>query len=222
MRFEYKYIVNYSEYITLKHRLSKLFSRDLHADAHGEYCVRSLYFDDSFDTALLNKINGISICEKFRIRFYNNDFSFIRLEKKSKVKNLYTKQSEQLSYEEVKSILNRDYSFMKESKSPLILEFYNKVKIKLLRPKTIVEYIREPFIFNPFNVRITLDKSIKTGLNSIDFLNKDLTLIKASQDYAILEVKFKEVLPNVVLDAIRLPNKRPTAFSKYAVSRRFD
>ena len=81
MRHELKYIINKSDYFVLKSRLSALFQRDRHATAHGEYRVRSLYFDDPYDSALLDKINGVDYREKFRIRVYDEDYSFIRLEK---------------------------------------------------------------------------------------------------------------------------------------------
>ncbi len=221
MRYEYKHTINYFEYLILKHRLNKLFPHDTNANAQGEYLVRSLYFDDSFDTALLEKINGVSFREKFRLRCYNNNFSMIKLEKKSKIKSCYIKKSESLLIEEALKIINYDFDFDKNNK-PLTQELCRKMKIKLLRPKTIVEYIREAFIFYPGNVRITIDRGIKTALSSTDFLKHDLVLLPTSNSYAILEVKFEKFIPSIVLNAIQIPGVRTEAISKYAVSRRFD
>lgn len=54
----------------------------------------------------LKKINVYSRREKFRIRYYNDNFDFIRLEKKSKVNNLCTKFSAPLTKEQCEKILN--------------------------------------------------------------------------------------------------------------------
>ncbi len=220
MRYEYKYAINEFEYLILKHRLNKLFLHDIHVNAQGEYLVRSLYFDDSFDTALLEKINGVSFREKFRFRCYNNNFSMINLEKKSKIKSLYVKESESITKEEVEEIINGNFNYNKSDK-PLIKELSVKMKTKLLRPKTIVEYIREPFVLRSSNVRITLDRAVKTALSSTDFLKHDLVLIPASDSYAILEVKFEKFIPSIVLNAIQISGRRES-ISKYAVCRRFD
>ncbi len=87
MRHELKYSINFADYQILRARLSKLFQRDPHA-ALGEYRVRSLYFDTAGDDALLEKTNGVNRREKFRLRLYDGDTSFIRLEKKIKVNGL--------------------------------------------------------------------------------------------------------------------------------------
>ena len=57
---------------------------DKNAGRSGEYVVRSLYFDDYSDSCLYDNINGTDPREKFRIRIYNTDLSYIRLERKCK------------------------------------------------------------------------------------------------------------------------------------------
>lgn len=56
----------------------------MQTEHQGEYKIRSIYFDHYHDKALQEKLMGINNREKFRIRYYNDDVSFIRLEKKSK------------------------------------------------------------------------------------------------------------------------------------------
>ena len=60
---------------------------------------------------------------------------------------------------------------MAESGMPLVTELYGKMCAERLRPKTIVDYTREPFVYAPGNVRVTLDYNIRTGLSCTDFLN---------------------------------------------------
>src|SRR6056297_399432 len=99
-RHEFKYPINYLDYINLKSKLEKMMEADPHTEDSGHYEIKSLYFDNIYDQALFEKINGKHVREKFRIRMYNNDDSFIRLEKKSKIKNLTSKESTQINKEE--------------------------------------------------------------------------------------------------------------------------
>ena len=82
-RHEVKHEINYSDMLDIRRRLSAIARRDEHAK-EGKYHIRSLYFDTPEDTALREKLLGVSKREKYRIRCYDGDTSFIRLEKKTK------------------------------------------------------------------------------------------------------------------------------------------
>ena len=84
-----------------------------------------------------------------------------------------------------------------------------------LRPKTIVDYTRDPFVFAPGNVRVTIDYNIRTGLNKTDFLNPETITLPAGDSPIILEVKWDEYLPDIIKDAVSIPGRRVGAFSKY-------
>lgn len=204
--------------LVLRQRLSAVAKRDPHS-VDGKYLIRSLYFDNVSDKALREKINGVNIREKFRIRYYNNDASLIHLEKKCKVNGLCLKESATLSTQQARAIAKGDYEWMIKSEIPLIAELYSKIKNQGLRPKTIVDYTREPFVFAPGNVRLTLDYNIRTGLNCTDFLNPDCVTVPAGDAPIILEVKWDEYLPDIIRDAVQLPSCRAGAFSKYAACR---
>ena len=217
-RHEWKHEISYGNMLVLRQRLSNIMKRDIHA-IDGKYLIRSLYFDNASDKALREKVDGVNIREKFRIRYYNNDTSLIHLEKKSKVNGLCLKDSVTLSFEQAQAITNGDYGWMIASGVPLIQELYSKMMSQGLRPKTIVDYLREPFVFAPGNVRVTLDYNIRTGMNCTDFLNPNCVTVPAGDAPIILEVKWDEYLPDIIRDAVQLPNCRVGAFSKYAVCR---
>ena len=217
-RHEWKHEISYGDMLVLRQRLSAVMKRDKHAIG-GKYLIRSLYFDNASDKALREKVDGVNIREKFRIRYYNNDTSLIHLEKKSKVNGLCLKDSVELSFEQAQAIANGDYGFMINSGVPLIQELYSKMMSQGLRPKTIVDYSREPFVFAPGNVRVTLDYNIRTGMNCTDFLNPNCVTVPAGDAPIILEVKWDEYLPDIIRDVVQLPNCRVGAFSKYAVCR---
>lgn len=217
-RHEWKHEISESDRLQLRQRLSVVAKWDEHA-VNGAYRIRSLYFDNASDKALREKLDGVNIREKFRIRYYNDDLSVIHLEKKSKLNQLCAKESIDLTREQAWAIVNGECAWMATSGSPLLVELYSKMRSQGLRPKTIVDYTREPFVFAPGHVRVTLDHHIRTGLCSTDFLNPDCVTIPAGAAPVILEVKWDDYLPDVIRDAVQLPHARTGAFSKYAACR---
>ena len=217
-RHEWKHEINFSDMIAIRQRLRAVANPDPHA-VDGSYFIRSLYFDNLSDKALREKIDGVNCREKFRIRYYNHDPSLIHLEKKSKWNGLGNKQSAVLTAQEAQAIADGELDWMLSSGRPLVQELYSKMQTQGLRPKTIVDYTREPFVYGPGNVRVTLDYDIRTGLNCTDFLNPDCVTIPAGNASIILEVKWDEYLPSVIRDAVQLNGRRTSAFSKYAICR---
>lgn len=219
-RHEWKHEINASDQIALRQRLRAVARLDPHT-IQGKYEIRSLYFDSPTDRALREKLDGVNRREKFRIRCYNGDLSRIQLEKKSKINGLGQKQSAPLSIQEVQKLLDGDLDWMLDSGRPLVQELYSKMQSQQLRPKTIVDYTREPYVYvyGPGNVRVTLDYNIRTGLGCTDFLDPDCTTIAAGSAPAILEVKWDAFLPSVIRDAVQLDGRRTSAFSKYSACR---
>lgn len=217
-RHEWKHVLNYADLLTLRHRLGAVMERDPHV-IDGKYHIRSLYFDNPDDKALREKIDGVNIREKFRIRLYNWDTSLIKLEKKSKRNGLGTKYSANLTAEEAQKIVDGDLDWMMASDQALVQELYCKMRYQRLEPKTIVDYTREPFIFRPGNVRVTLDYDIRTGQERTDFLDPEVVTIPAGDAPILVEVKWDEFLPTIIRDAVTLPDRRVGSFSKYAQCR---
>lgn len=217
-RHEWKHEISYADLLAIRQRLRAVAECDPHAE-NGRYLIRSLYFDNLSDKALREKIDGVNLREKFRIRYYNGDPSVIHLEKKSKRAGLGTKYSAELTKDEAQSIVDGELDWMMSSGRPLVQELYCKMRYQGLRPKTIVDYTREPFIYRPGNVRVTFDYDIRTGLSCTDFLNPDCVTIPAGDAPILLEVKWDAFLPSVIRDAVQTPGRRVEAFSKYAQCR---
>lgn len=217
-RHEWKHPISYGDLLLLRQRLGAVMESDPHA-VNGCYTIRSLYFDTPDDRALRQKLDGVSRREKFRLRLYNGDTSLIHLEKKSKFANLGRKEKVPLTAQEVARILGGDTDWMVDDSRPLLRELHYKMTVEQLRPKTLVDYTREPFVYAAGNVRVTLDYHIRTGLNSTDFLNSDAPTVPAGDAPIILEVKWDEFLPDFIRDAIQLTGRRVSAFSKYAQCR---
>lgn len=217
-RHEWKHEINFSDRLALQARLGEVCHPDPHAPG-GQYQIRSLYFDNPADKALREKLDGVSRREKFRIRYYNLDPSLIHVEKKSKLGGLGAKDMAELTPAEAQAIVDGELDWMADSGRPLLRELYLKMRTQGLRPRTIMDYTREPFVYAPGNVRVTLDYDIRTGLSSTDFLDPDCLTIPAGEPVTILEVKWDAFLPEIIRDAVHLDGRRTAAFSKYAQCR---
>lgn len=218
-RNEIKHFITAADRVAICANLRAVAKSDPHVGPQGTYQIRSLYFDNLADKALREKLDGVNEREKFRIRYYNGDTSFIQLEKKVKRGGAGYKLSANLTAEEAQRIVNGEITWMATSGRPLIVELYSRMKSEGLRPRTIVDYERIPFVYGPGNVRVTIDYNIRTGLNQTDFLNPHCVTIPAGDSVILLEVKWDEFLPSIIRRAVQVKGRRETAFSKYQVCR---
>jgi len=220
-RNEWKHHITPADMMVLKQRLSVIMKRDSHT-TDGLYHIRSLYFDDLYDTALYEKIDGVNQRDKYRLRYYNGDTSYMVLERKSKINGLCSKKSVPISLHDARLITGTEIISGSELESPEVQKLYAEMKCKGLRPKTIVDYTRIPFTYEPGNVRVTIDYDIRCGVLTTDFLNPDCLTAPVPDSPIILEVKWDAFLPEIIRDAVELPNRRVSAFSKYEVCRAYD
>jgi len=208
--------VNGTECALLEGKLPLVLSRDKHA-TDGRYTIRSLYFDDYHNKALFEKLDGTDPREKFRIRIYNRQDDYICLEKKVKKGELTQKLQTRLTRTQCDAILKGDIDWMWRQGDGLTAELYTRMR-EGLTPKTIVEYDRIPFIYAPGNVRVTLDRNIRSGVTSTDLFG-DIPLVPVSP-MDVLEVKFDAYLPDVVRLLTAGLDSRRTSVSKYALCRK--
>lgn len=214
-RSEIKHEIDAADRAAIIANLRRVARPDPHAGPDGSYLIRSLYFDNLTDRALREKIDGVNEREKFRIRYYNGDTGFIQLEKKVKRNGLGYKLSAPLTADEAQRIVDGDVNWMAVSGRALVVELYARMKAQGLRPRTIVDYTRTPFVYAPGNVRVTIDENIRTGLRRTDFLDPDCVTVPAGPPIILLEVKWDEYLPTVIRHAVQVRNRREGAFSKY-------
>ena len=208
--------MNGAECALLEGKLPLVLSRDRHA-VGGRYTIRSLYFDDYHNRALFEKLDGTDPREKFRIRIYNRRDDYICLEKKIKKGQLTQKLQTRLTREQCSAILQGDIDWMWRQGDGLTAELYTRMR-EGLTPKTIVEYDRIPFTYAPGNVRVTLDRNIRSGVTSTDLFG-DIPLVSVSP-MDVLEVKFDAYLPDVVRLLTAGLDARRTSVSKYALCRK--
>lgn len=221
-RHEYKHAINPLDYHALRRRIAAAAKLDPNAGPNGRYHIRSLYFDNDDDKALREKLYGLPSREKYRIRLYNEGGDFIRLEKKSKRGGLSSKQSAALTRAQTEQLLAGDAAWMHQTEDALLTEFYAKLRFERLRPKTLVDYWREAYIYPYGNVRVTFDSDIRTGVYATGLFERSIPTLGVSEPGLLLmEVKYDSFLPDVIRDLIQTNTRHTEAFSKYAACRMY-
>ncbi len=219
-RHELKFKISNSAAEVLKQKLSLILDKDKYAYySDGSYLIRSLYFDDRDSSSYYEKMDGVLYRKKYRIRMYNEDDSFIRLEKKMKHNNWTAKEQMLISKDIYSKILNGKVDDI-DNPSGLLLEFINDYKTKGLIPSIIVEYQRVAFTYPVSDVRITFDSNIQSGLYNYDLFDTNYPRFDVSEKgKQVLEVKFNEVLPLHIANVLNdIPSCRE-AVSKFAICR---
>lgn len=219
-RHELKFKISNSAAEVLKQKLSLILKKDKNAYySDGSYLIKSLYFDDLDSSSYYEKMDGVLYRKKYRIRIYNNNDEFIRLEKKMK-HNTYTAKEQILISKDIYSkILNGKLDEI-ENPTGLLEEFIANSKTKHLVPSVIVLYHRTAFTYPISEVRITFDSHIQSGLYNYDLFDKKVPMYDVSEPgKQVLEVKFNEVLPLHIANILNDIPSCKEAVSKFAICR---
>ena len=219
-RHELKFKISNSAAEVLKQKLSLILKKDKNAYySDGSYLIKSLYFDDLDSSSYYEKMDGVLYRKKYRIRIYNNNDEFIRLEKKMK-HNTYTAKEQILISKDIYSkILNGKLDEI-DSPTGLLEEFITNSKTKHLVPSVIVLYHRTAFTYPISEVRITFDSHIQSGLYNYDLFDKEVPMYDVSEPgKQVLEVKFNEVLPLHIANILNDIPSCKEAVSKFAICR---
>ena len=223
LRHEYKYFITPAELTALRGLLRPVLPCDPNGDEHNEYHIRSLYFDTANDDALNEKIAGVGLRKKYRIRIYNFSSRVIKLECKSKYGDLISKQSVSIPRDLAEQLIAGDPEGLQRMRHPLFHDVFREMRTRLLRPAVIVDYVREAYIHPAQEVRITFDKQLRTGLFSHDMFNPDIPTYPVFDDpVEILEVKYDEFLPTYLQAILSGITAQRSAVSKYTHCRRYE
>ena len=226
LRHELKFFISPIQYQVLSRTLKATLNPDPNGDENNQCHIRSLYFDTAYDSALYDKINGTANRDKYRIRIYNFSDQMIRLECKSKFRDLISKRSVRITRDLAEQLISADPTGLESTASGLVSDTFREMRTNLLHPVVIVDYLREAYLHPAEEVRITFDMQLRSGLNSVDMFNPYLpTVPPFDHDEIILEVKYNQVLPpyiaNLLTYALRDGACR-SAISKYVYCRRFE
>ena len=162
-RHEFKYLCSTGELKMIEARLRGLMTLDAHVGEEGAYQIRSLYFDDAYDSCLRENEAGTDPREKFRIRIYNHSTERISLELKKKVRGKTKKRSCPLTEEICRCLMAGKVPALSEEAPALLRRLCLLMQTRRMMPKVIVEYKRIPYVYPLGNVRITMDENVSSS-----------------------------------------------------------
>ena len=217
MRHEEKFICSEKQLTLIKSRLQTILPLDVNQEGE-DYQIRSLYFDTFDDRLFRESVDGVKRRHKYRIRFYNMQTGFFRMERKDTDGRLKQKRSAPFALEQVVDVIDGK-GFVSSDQEPL-REVYLLQQTEGLRPVTIVDYRRTAFTYPTGNIRITFDRDISCTPRVEEFLDPH-ALLYPVMPYGkhILEVKYDGILPGYIAAVLDIGSLTQVSFSKYAYAR---
>jgi len=214
-RYELKFYLKKKDAELLACQMDELFE----TDPYSPYELISVYFDSYDNQALIEKLGGDPLRQKYRLRSYRG-FKCYKLEIKERLWNKIRKVSWFIPEEIARCLVEEEMDpvleYIKKDPGLSLLiwhRFYNGV-----RPVIGTYYWRKAWQW-PFNrVRVTIDENIGGFHNfeaifddNIPVLSKDVL----PSDLVVLEIKFNNFFPEAYLSVFRCLPKVYSSISKY-------
>ena len=218
-RSEWKFYISLQEYYYMKGLLSGIMTPDPNMGERGEYYIRSLYFDSVDNIDYVTKMAGVEMRKKLRVRIYDTDSPKAKLEIKNRFNSYMLKESISIKREDVTRLIAGDYSALDAYDSSVAVKAKNIMEAGIYSPKTVVDYEREAFIYPEHNVRVTFDKNIRAAASDriYDRFLPMTPLVR--EPVMVLEVKYDQMLPQFIKDAISSARLLNSSVSKYCIAR---
>ncbi len=226
-KYEYKYLVPNECLNELRDMISPFVEADSYMKYGGSegYTVRSIYYDTRQFEFYHDKLDGLKIRKKLRIRGYNehNGKDIIYLEIKRKNEKAIFKDRAPVKYENLHHLFTGDIE-------PYILtdigiknaiensqRFLFHICRKSFKPVVLVIYEREAYM-GKFDrrLRITFDKNLRSIINpDIHMLYNDKNIKYSLPHDFVLEVKFHGIFPSWLSAIISSFSLKQQSYSKY-------
>ncbi len=221
-RNELKYYISNLEYHVMLSRLTRILKPDAHSIPTKGYFIRSLYFDSHDDECLYAKLSGDLYRSKYRLRIYDTKTDTVKCEIKNKANNQIFKESATITKESAYRLIDGEYDELLRYNNPVLNKVYKKFTQKHYKPKVIIDYTRDAFVYDFFNIRITFDKNLHSCNTDFDIFSDNLQTIPCLlQGKQILEIKYEGVLPEFIRKSLQIDACEKMAISKYTLGRRF-
>lgn len=228
LRYEFKYFMSSKISNEIFNQSLNFMNIDNFASKskNHKYLVRSLYFDNNDYSNFFEKVDGIKVRKKFRLRSYGksiNSKSPVFFEMKGRAHDRIIKKRIMIDKNDIKyfeTLKNLDELSKKYNGNDLIKDFIYDVKRKNIKPKIMIDYNRRPLI-NKFGLyfRLTFDSdliSTKTG-NLFENDKKFQFPLEYKPGNSILEVKFERSIPAWFHRIIQSYNLNRRSISKFVL-----
>ncbi len=219
-RHELKYFISFANQKILAEIFRGSMQSDPNAGPDNDYWIRSLYFDTIENNDYYDKQIGVEVRKKIRLRIYNTEQPWVKLEIKNKFSQYMMKETASLNRREAEDLMYGRTGFLLGRNNPTLNRVYYMMTADIYRPAIIVDYEREAYICNIQNIRITFDKNIRA--NGVDFniFDPDLNMQPVFEEPTmVVEVKYNRFLPTWITEMLAAFHSERYAISKYCLGR---
>ncbi len=164
-RYEFKYILDTIQREKIENDVKNFMELDNFAKKNKSYFVRSLYFDDPNYINYYEKIDGMKLRHKFRLRTYGKDYSQdipIFLEVKGRINQRTYKKRLKIDKKDLSKFegLEDSIKISKDEMRNDLISFFTYERLKKnIKPMVLTDYQRSPYVSNyDRNFRVTFDK----------------------------------------------------------------
>lgn len=218
-RQEKKYLLTAAEARRLSAYLGEVMIEDAHNGPQG-YSIRSLYFDSLNDGDYWDKVDGVELRRKIRLRVYGAKADFGMLEMKQKEGLYQKKRSLRMEREDAQRLCRGDYAPLLKYGEDFAAECYGLMHGRCYRPRAVVEYRRRAFIARENRIRITLDSQITATEARWDVFAPGLAQYPVLDPFhTVLEVKYNGFLLSYIKNLVNAANRSEFSQSKYCLAR---
>ncbi len=219
-RFELKYQISVMDRDRIIKQIRPFMELDKHVKTDkynnpGFYEVRSVYYDNPFRKAFFEKINGIMVRYKLRIRFYpdfeDGDEEIVFIEVKSKYNENVAKSRVIVPFEKAFKIVDETTPEAKEFyknasyQDKLVLNgIWYLYKRFYIVPVCVVCYKRQPYMAKiEKTFRITFDTDVKIRDYNFDLHVGGGRKYVVPPHICVMEIKFNSFIPNWAIRLIQ-------------------
>jgi len=227
-RSELKYFIAFDIIPHLKEFIKPYMELDPYSAErdNNNYTVRSIYFDTSKFDFYYDKMDGLKVRKKLRVRTYNkfNHINPAFLEIKRRYVNRVLKERVKVPLSQVEQICTNlenpkfDDNNFSDGKQVIDKYYYNLRKLDL-KPTALITYEREAYIgLMDSHTRLTIDKNLRSLIYpriSDIFMEDDLKMV-IDLKY-ILELKYDGYMPKWMGRLVHELSVRAEPIPKYCL-----
>lgn len=219
-RHEIKYYINKMKAMELTQLFKSIMEIDPNGDDSGAYWIRSLYFDTLNNKDYYEKVIGYNLRKKIRLRIYNFSQEIIKLEIKNRFDNYIFKETTNITKKDADMLINGDSSVLLRYRDRVAHKVFALMHQEIYRPAVIIDYEREAYLYSFQNIRVTIDKNLRTASNSYNFFYKNIPMIPTFNDQIyVLEIKYDKMLPAFLQKVLSQLETQRSQISKYCIGR---
>jgi hypothetical protein len=219
-RHELKYFTSFTNQKVLSEAFRSTLAPDPNGDENNEYWIRSLYFDSIENDDFYDKEIGVKSRKKIRLRIYDVEQPWVKLEIKNKDEQYMLKETASLTREESRALIRGERDFLLSTGNLTLNRVYYFMTRDIYRPAIIIDYEREAYVGSLQDIRITFDKNIRAGFVDFDIFNPRLNLESVFEyPTMVVEVKYNRFMPAWITDILSAFHSERYAVSKYCLGR---